>query len=71
MLGIDNRVIRVYNRVIMAYKEYLISKQKRDENLIAYAQEHPKMSQRALAEVFKISEARVWVILRKHDKKGE
>ena len=37
---------------------------KRDESLIAYHEKHPRVRQRALARIYKISQARVNQILR-------
>ena len=51
----------------MAYKEYLERIRKRNENIIRYKQEHPGASQRAIAKVFKISQARISKILKEGD----
>jgi predicted XRE-type DNA-binding protein len=48
----------------MAYKDYLKQKAARDESLRKYHLAHPEMSQRALAKVFKISQARISKILK-------
>jgi len=53
--------------VIMAYKEYLERIKERDQNLIKYHEANPGMSQRALAKVFKISQARVSKIIQKQE----
>jgi len=51
--------------VVMAYKDYLERIKERDENLRKYHEAHPGMSQRALAKVFKVSQARISKILQK------
>ena len=49
----------------MAYKEYLERCKDRDERLWQHSLVHPKMTQRSLANEFKISQARVSKILKR------
>jgi len=48
----------------MAYSNYLEKKKDRDTRLYQHHLVHPKMTQRVLANIFKISQARVSIILR-------
>jgi len=51
----------------MAYKDYLQRIKERNENLIKYHKANPSMSQRALAKVFKVSQARISKILQEQE----
>jgi len=50
----------------MSYRTLLKEAKKRDESLVAYHKKHPRVRQRALARMFKITQARVNQILKKY-----
>lgn len=54
----------------MAYKDYLERIKKRDLNLWNYHLKHPGITQEKLAKIFKINQARVSRILKRHRENG-